>query len=91
MSDNYSPMSVIVEAAKKKGVRLNESDLLNIDSERLNENVIVFRGRLADVVYGLFERVECSLPAEKSGHRCGLDVNRDRWVLWGVNLRRGRK
>ena len=49
----------------------------NADTECLNEYVMVFWGRLADVIYGLYERVECRLRAKQPLHCGGLDVDRD--------------
>ena len=68
MSNNYSPMSVVIEAAKKKGVRLQESDFRNEDVESLNQHVMVFRGAAADLVNSIFERDERGVSAHQVVH-----------------------
>ena len=71
MSNDYCVMTVLVEAAKKKSVRLHESDFRDGDVECLNNYVMVFRGRAADVIYSLFKGDECSLPAHQVTHDGG--------------------
>ncbi len=87
MSNNCSPMSLLVEAAKKKGVRLQESDFCNEDIERLNNYVMVFRGAACDLINSIFEGDKRGVAAHQVVHNLRLHLgSANRRVLGDRNV-----
>jgi len=68
MNDYKGVMAVIIETAKKKGVRLDVSDFSDYEIERLNDDVVFLRGRAYELIDRLFKCDEGTLPAVEVGH-----------------------
>jgi len=54
---DYCTVSEVIRAAKSKGVRLLKSDLIDDESERINQGVVVFRGIRAQLVDAIYDGV----------------------------------
>jgi len=55
MQDHPGAMPVLVNALKKKGVRLNETSFEHGDVTYLNKNIVVLRGAAYEIVHSEFE------------------------------------
>ena len=64
VGNDPSPMEVVIEALKKKGVRFDESNFQDGDIERLNNDVVILRGDAAKILDCFFEGIECSPPRQ---------------------------
>lgn len=52
---DYCPLSEVIRAAESKGVRLLKSDLINNESESVNQGVVLFRGIRAQLVDAIYD------------------------------------
>jgi hypothetical protein len=66
MLDYPGPMAVLIESLERKGVRLNESDLLNCDITNDNQYVAIIRGKTAEFLSRLHERLESGVSAQEA-------------------------
>jgi len=55
MADCDVVMAVVIDAAKKQGVRFDVFDFPDGEIERFDKNVVIFRGSAAKFIDGLFE------------------------------------
>lgn len=65
MYQGYSIMSLIINAAKAKGVGLDKVDVLHGQPISGNPYVMVFRGRAAELVNSVLDREETGLAAQQ--------------------------
>jgi len=71
MAEDKGVMAALIEAAKKKGVRLDIADFQNGDVECRNQNLFIFRGAACQLLDSIFKRGEGSLstdPVFEQGH-----------------------
>jgi hypothetical protein len=65
VANNPELLSLIVRAAKKKGIRLDVASLAAPESEYPNKNVVLFQGRLCHLLDRIFE----GFPSLITGHQ----------------------
>lgn len=70
--DHPGVIAVLINAAEKQGMRLDEKHLLTDDSERINEHVVIFRGKSLALVDLILEGLVNRPPVEVVGQ--GRDV-----------------
>jgi hypothetical protein len=66
MLDYPSPLAVLLESLERKGVRLDESDLNDLDITNQNHYVTVIGGKSAEFLSRLYERIESGAPAQEA-------------------------
>jgi len=67
MDDYPGVIPVVVEALKRKGVRVDESCFKHPDISNPNKYIMVLRGEAGRILDPLFEREPCSLAREQVG------------------------
>ena len=66
MLDYPSPLAVLLESLERKGVRLDESDLNDLDITNKNHYVVVIGGKSAEFLSRLYERLESGATAQEA-------------------------
>jgi hypothetical protein len=67
VGDDGGLASVVINAAKEKGVRLDKADFVGKDVVHVNENVMILRGEACKLLDCFFEGVEGSLSSGEGG------------------------
>ncbi len=67
MADYKGILPLIIETAKKKGVRFDIFDFTNEEIECINNDVVIFRGKGCDLINRLFHSKESCLPRKEVG------------------------
>lgn len=63
--DGYCAIAEIISAAELKGVRMTKSDLVDNESESVNQSVVMFRGAKAMLVDAIYDSFESGASIEK--------------------------
>jgi hypothetical protein len=69
MTDYKGIIPLVIDPAKKKGMRFDISDFPDGEIECLNNDVVIFRGTTGKFINGLFECTECSFTRKPMRNR----------------------
>ena len=72
MANRKCSVAFTIESLKDESVWLNISDIGDADAECVNENIVIFRGRLAQLMNRLLKCRKGSIGAHQSVHDDGL-------------------